>query len=161
MHMLKNPTVKTILSALAVPLFGFILLNAAFLLDFLFQSLLRRIFALFTQPALNPELEIAWFPPLLHILFLLLILTLSWLVFRSNLPVLVKAIFMTVPLATLFVTLGIFFYQWPVVPFLLGGALAGALLVYFQRTCQPWLYSYTVMLVALVLAIFTLSGGEI
>lgn len=41
------------------------------------------------------------------------------------------------------------------------GALAAGLLTYFWHTRQPWLYSYTVILVAAVLSIFFLSGGEI
>ncbi len=159
--MTKNPLLKNILSALAVPLFGYLLLNAAFLLDYLFQTLINRVVAIFIQPDVNPLMSVPWYPPFLHILFMLLILALTRLVFRSKLPVLVKAIYMTVPLATVFVTFGIAFYAWPVVPYLLGGALAAALIVYFQRTHQPWLFSYTVVLVTLVLSLFFLFGGEI
>jgi len=157
--MFKNPIVKNILSAVAVAGFGFILLNLTFLFDFLFQSLVDAIVTLFTP--VNFNMAWYWFPSLKHALFVGVIGVISWFVFRSKLGVLYKAIFMTVPLAVVFATLGIFLYRWPIAAYSLGGLFAIGVLYYFYRTKQPWLYSYTVILVGVVLAIFTLSGGEI
>lgn len=68
---------------------------------------------------------------------------------------------MTVPLAVVLISLGIFFYRWPVVVYLSGGLFSISVLYYFHRTRQPWLYYYTLILVNITLAIFTLLGGEI
>jgi hypothetical protein len=155
-----NPIVKNILSALAVAFFGFILLNLTFLLDFGFQSALNRIVGLFVR---GVNMDMAWgaYPPLKHLLFCILICLLSWIVFRSKLGTLYKATYMTVPLAVVFATIGIFLYRWPILPYLVGLVFSGAVLYYLRRTRQPWIYYYALILVGLVLAIFSLSGGEI
>ncbi len=157
--MFKNPIVKNILSAVAVAGFGFILLSLTFLFDFLFQSLIKRLIRLFMP--INPEMNCFWFPPTMHIAFMVLIGLISWAIFRTKIRVLFKAIYLTVPTAVVLVTLGIFFYQWPVVPYLLGFLLIAGVLYYFYHTKQSWLYYYTIILVGLVLAIFSLLGGEI
>ncbi len=155
----KNPTVKNILSALTVSGFGFILLNLAFLFDFLLHSLVNGFIKLFLP--VNPEMTFYWFLPMMHILFVVVIGLISWFVFRSKLSVLYKAIYMTVPSAVVLVTLGMFLYRWPVVAYSLGGLFGISVLYYFYRTKQPWLYYYSVILVGFVLAIFGLLGVEI
>lgn len=156
---LKKPLVKIVLSALAVAFFGFILLNLTFMFDALYQGVIRRIVRLFIP--LGSDMSLYWFPPVMHGSFVVIIGLISWFVFRTKLRVLYKATYMTVPVATVLVTVGIFFYRWPVLPFLIGGLLCIGTLYYFYRTKQSWLYYYTVILVGLVLAIFTLLGGEI
>lgn len=157
--MFKNPIVKNILSALAVAGFGFVLLSITFLFDYIFQSVVRWLIKPFISD--NPPMNCYWFPPVMHIAFMALIGLISWAIFRTKIRVLFKAIYLTVPTAVVLATLGIFFYQWPVVPYLLSFLLIAGVLYYFYRTKQPWLYYYTVILVGLVLAIFNLSGGEI
>ena len=156
---IKNPIVKNILLALAVAFFGFILLNITFLFDAVYQGVLRRIVGLFIS--LSPDTNAYWVPLLMHGSFALVVLIISWFVFKSKLKVLYKAIYMIVPLAVVLATIGIFFYQWPIIPYSLGALISIGLLYYFYRTKQPWLYYYTVILVSLTLAIFTLLGGEI
>lgn len=156
---IKKPFVGNILSALAVAFFGFILLSLTFLLDFLFQRLIDGIILLFKPVDIN--MVWAWFPTMKHILFVVIIILISWLVFRSRLNVLYKAIYMNVPTAVVLATLGIFTYRWPIITYSVGGLLCVCTLYYFNRTKQPWLYYYTVVLVGLILTIFTLSGGEI
>ncbi len=158
-YILKNPLVKNILSALAVAGVGFVLLNLTFLFDYIFQSAVIWFIKLFTSD--NPPMAWYWFPPVMHIVFVVLIGLISWAVFRTKFRVLFKAIYMIVPTAVVLVTLGMFFYQWPVVPYLLGALLIAGVLCYFHRTKQPWLYYYSVILISLVLAIFTFLGGEI
>jgi cation transport ATPase len=157
--LLKNPVVKNILSALAVAIFGFILLNLTFLFDALFQSLIDGIVRIFTPVDFNMSWQ--WFPPIKHAMFVVVILLISWFVFRSKLKVLYKAIYMTVPVAVVLATVGIFLYQWQIVSYSVGSLLCIGTLYYFYRTKQPWLYYYAVVLVGLALAIFTLTGGEI
>ncbi len=157
--MFRNPHVKNILSAVAVAGFGFVLLGLTFLFDFLFQSLVDGVIRLFTPGDFN--MACYWFPPTKHAMFVVIIGLISWPIFRSKLGVLYKAIYMTVPLAVFFATIGIFLYHWPVVPYLVGGLFTIGVLFYFYRTKQPWLYYYTLILVALSLMIFALLGGEI
>ncbi len=159
--MFENPIAKNILSGLAVAGFGFILLNLTFLFDFLFQSLVVKFIKLFLPASVNPEVGYYWFPPLMHVLFMIIIGLISWFIFRSKFSVLYKAIYLTVPSAVVFVTLGIFFYRWPIIAYLLGSLFGIGVLYFFYRTRQPWLYYYAVILVGLVLAIFSLLGGEI
>jgi hypothetical protein len=157
--MIKNPYVKNILSALAVAGFGFVLLNLAFILDFLFQSLIIAIIKLFVH--IEPAMDLVWFPPVMHVAFVILISVISWFVFRSKLRVLYKAIFMTVPAAVVLVTIGMFLYRWPLVSYPLGVLSTIATLYYFYRSKQPWLYFYAVILVALALLAMNLTGQEI
>ena len=157
--MFRNPHVKNILSAVAVAGFGFVLLGLTFLLDFLFQSMVDGVIRLFTPADFN--MAWYWFPPTKHAMFVVVIGLISWPIFRSKLSTLHKAIYMTVPLAVVFATIGIFLYRWPLAPYLVGGLFAIGVLFYLYRTKKPWLYYYTVILVALSLMIFTLAGGEI
>lgn len=157
--MIKNQIAKNILSIIAVAGFGFILLNAAFLFDYLFQTLVMRIINFFTP--IDILREIRWFPPFMHSLFVIVIGLISWAVFCSKLKTLYKAIYMTVPIAVVLVTVGILLYRWPIIAYLSGSLLSLGVLYYFHRTRQPWIYYYTVISVGIALAIFTLLGGEI
>jgi hypothetical protein len=157
--MFNNPWVKNVLAALAVAFFGFILLNLTFLFDFLFQSLVDGAVRFFTPEDVNMAWR--WFPPTKHVMFVVIIGLISWPILRSKLGTLYKAIYLTVPLAVILVSIGIFLYPWPVVPYLVGGFITIGILYYLYRTRQSWLYYYTVVLVALTLMIFTLLGGEI
>ena len=81
--MFKNPIVKNILSVVAVAVFGFILLNLAFILDFLIQSSMIGLIKLFTP--VNFETNFQWLPPVMHGLFVVIIGIISWFVFQSKL----------------------------------------------------------------------------
>ena len=157
--MFKNPNVKHIVPAVAVAVFGFILLNIAFLFDFLIHNLVAGIIRLFIQ--VNPAMDYYWYPPAMHVLFVVIIGLISWLMFRSKLRTLYKAIYMTVPLAVVFVTFGMFLYRWPIAAYTLGSLFSISVLYYFYRTKQPWLYYYTVILVSLTLLLAGLMGVEI
>ncbi len=102
-----------------------------------------------------------WVPPLMHIMFLTIIGLISWLIFSSKLSVLYKAIFMTVPLAVVFMTIGIFFYRWPLLVYSLRGLFGVGVFYHFYRTRQPWLYYYTLILIGLVMLAVGLFGIEI
>ena len=156
---MKNPVVKKILEAIAVTGGGFILLNITFILDFLFGSLIVGVVKLFMPVDLVTADN--WLPPLMQILFVGLMGLFSWLVFRSRLGVMIKAIYMPVPVALGLVILGILFYRWPVVAYTLGGGLCLGVMYGFYKTKQPWLYYYALILTSLTLVIFSLLGGEI
>lgn len=157
--LVKSRAFNNVLSALAVAGFGFILLNITFIFDFLFQSLADGIVNLFTPVDIN----MAWhfFPLVKHMIFVFIICLISLAIFKTRLDVLYKAIYMTVPSAVVFVTIGMFFSQWPIVGYSFGGLFGISVLYYFYRTKQPWLYYYAFVLVGVSLAAFTLMGGEI
>ncbi|MFH1182071.1 MAG: hypothetical protein V1702_03885 [Candidatus Woesearchaeota archaeon] len=156
---LKNPIVKNILSALAVAVFGFILLNLAFIFYALFIGLMRGIIGLFVP--LDENTTIYWLPPLMHALTTAVILLISWLILKSKLRVLFKAIYMTVPLAVVYATMGMFLYPWPAAAYLLGGLFFLSVLYYLHRTKQPWLYYYTLVLISFLMLMVGVLGVEI
>ena len=155
---IKNPFIKNILSALAVAIFGFILLNITFLFDYAFQSIVKFFIRLFTPTDYNMT---SWYPPLMHLLFLVIIVLISWFVFHSRIKVLYKAIYMTVPLAVVLATIGMFLYRWPIIAYSLGTIFSVFVLYYFYKTKQSWLYYYTLVLVSFVMLLVIILGVEI
>ena len=155
----RNLIVKNIFSALAVAVFGFILLNITFLFDALYQGILRGLIGLFVP--LNLDMNLYWFPPLMHISFVVIIGLISWFIFKSKLKLIYKAIFMTVPLAVVFATIGMFLYKWIWAVYLLGILFGAGVLYYLYRTKQPWIYYYTLILISLLMFLVALLGVEI
>jgi hypothetical protein len=155
----KKPIIKNILSIIVIPIFGFILLNITFLLNAVFQGILRRFLMIFIN--FDTEMNFRWLPGLMRILFVVFILIISFFVLRTKMKPIFKAIFLFVPTATILVTIGIFFYQIPAISYVIGFLLISGVIYYFYKTKQPWLYYYSVILISLVLAVFTLTGGEI
>jgi hypothetical protein len=156
---IKNPVIINILSALGVAVFGFILLNLAFLFDFIYQSIIRGFVMLFIQ--INQDTNLYWIPLFFHGSFVIMIGLISWFIFRSRLKEFYKIIYMTVPVAVVLATMGMFFNHWPIIVYTLGSLIVISLLYYFYKTKKYWLYYYTVLLVSITLAVYTLSGGEI
>ncbi|MFH1736685.1 MAG: hypothetical protein ABH838_02185 [Actinomycetota bacterium] len=155
MRILKSPLVGNVLRILAVPFFGFILWNFAFVLFALFVRLALLFFP--TDFARTSS----WFMTSMLIIFSVLLVALSWFVFRSILPDLFKAIYATMPLAVMFVSIGILTYPQPVLAYGLNGLAFVAILAYLVKTKQPWIYYYALGFTASTLLIFTLLGGEI
>lgn len=155
---IRNPIIKYILSALAVAIFGFILLNVTFFLDYIFQSIVGFFIRLFTSVDYNMT---SWYPPLMHLLFLVIIVLISWFVFHSKVKVLYRSIYMTVPLAAVFATIGIFLYRRPTFAYLLGAIFFISVLYYFYKTKKPWIYYYTLVLVSFVMLLVSILGVEI
>ena len=153
--MIRNQTVRTALSALAILVFGFILLNATFILYVIWGSLLDLVFG--ADYAANHS----WFLILQYVIFLIIIGLISWLVLRSKIRPIYKAIFSTVPFAAGFVTIGIFLFSWPVAVYSISALAAIATLYYFYRTQKIWFYWFALIAVALALGIFTSIGGDI
>lgn len=156
---IENPYAKNVLYAVAVAVFGFILLNLTFLFDFLFQSIIDRIIGVFIP--IDEYMTWPWFPSVKHFMFVIVILLISWFIFKSKIRDIYKATFLTVPSAVILVTVGIFFYQLPVIVYLVSSLLITGILYYFYYNKKPWLYYYAVILVALALIIMTLTGAEI
>lgn len=157
--MSKNPLVKKTFTAIAIAVFGFILINIAFIFAFFFHSLIDSIASLFTDVNLNTDWK--WYPSVKHVLFLITVSAISWYIFMSKLDVFYKAVYMTVPFAVVFATIGILLFQWPIIVFSLSGLLFASILYYFYRTKQPWVYYYSLVLVSLILMFSTIFGVDI
>ena len=145
----KNIYVKNILSALAIVVFGFILLNAAFIFDALYQTILDRIIGVFVKTDMNTTWR--WIFPLRHGSFIAILLLLSWFIFRSKISNLYKAIYLPVPLAAVYLTMGIFLYRWQIASLSLGSLFFLGVLYYFYRTKQPWLFYFSLIFVSLMM----------
>jgi hypothetical protein len=153
--MFKNVYVKNILSAAAIALFGAVLLNLAFLLDYGFQSLIDLLFPK------NYNAVVVWYPYAKHALFCVLIALLSWLIFRSKLGDIYKATFSTVPVAAALVTVGIFLYAWPIAYYVVGGLIYVGVIAYLYFTKRSWLYYYSTTIVTVTLFIMKIMGRDI
>ena len=126
-------------------IFGFILLNLTFLFDAIYQGLLMGFVSIFIP--FNPETNIFWLPQLFHGSVIIIISIISWFVFKSNLKSFYKATYMTVPLAVVYATIGIFFYQWQLIVYLLGTLFSLFILYYLYKNKQSWIYYYTLILI--------------
>jgi len=153
--MFKNPYFKNALSALAVAVLGFVLLNLAFILFALFtRAILLFLPADFAGTS-------RWFMPLMLIIFVFIIALVSWLIFKSGLGEIYKAVYLTMPSAVIFVAISILLYRQPAAAYGVNALVLGAIIVYLYETKKPWLYYYAVVLVATVLLITALLGVDI
>lgn len=160
-RILENHLVGNVLSALFVLVFGFILLNLAFILDYAFQSLIDLIVKQFVSSSIN--INIAWqgYMALKHGLFVVLILIISYFVFKSKLHVLFKVTYLLIPITTMIATVWMFLYPWPIIAFVLEAILILDILYYLYLTKRHWLYYYAVVLISLVLLLVGIFGVEI
>jgi hypothetical protein len=156
---IKNPLLRKVLFALAVVVFGFILLNLTFIFDAVYQGIIRRILGMFLP--LGPDSNLYWFPAVMHVSFAVLILIISFFILKSALRDLFKAVFFVVPLAVTYVTIGMFLYQWPFLEYTLAALTGLGVLYGIYRTKQPWLYYFSFALVSLLLLIMALFGVDI
>lgn len=138
---------------------GFILLQLTFVAAALFSFATRGVAGLFVR--MDENLQLFWLPPLLHILFAVLILLLSWKILSFRIPSIYKAIYLPVPVATVLVTLGLLLFQWPIVTYSVGTVVVLITLYFLYRGRAPWLYYFSVIFFSAVLAIFTAMGGDI
>jgi len=113
---------KNILSVLVIVVGGFILFNLAFLLAAFVINATMSVLGM----AQNES------PPIVgRVLYLLLIILISWFVFRSRLNDIIKATFFTTPLMIIFAMVGISLYQqskWLIAG--IGSVIAGTVLFY-------------------------------
>lgn len=98
------PWLKNILSAFVIMAGGLVLFTLAFLMTAFVTNAFIGVFGM--ERVGNPYGTGRW-------LTLLVILLLSWLVFRSKMNDTVKATFLTMPLMVVLVLTGIRFYQQP------------------------------------------------
>jgi len=151
-----NGKLKTVLTVAAVPVFGFILLNLTFMFDYGYQSLINRFFPH------NYDMDVSWFPPAKHISFVVVILVISFFIFRAKkLKDIYKAIYACVPAAVVLVTIGMFLNHRQILVYIVSAAVYAAIMLYLFLKKKPWVYWYSVTLTAAVLLIMAVTGVEI
>lgn len=141
-----------------IPIFGFVLLNFTFILDYAFQTLIIWFIRFFTPVDL---LRSDWFPVILHFSFVFLLMMVSRFIFKSKIKAILKATFFVVPLAVIYTTIGMFMYRWPFLSLSLAMYVFAGTFYYLIKKRLSWVYYYALILISVVLLIFSLSGGEI
>jgi hypothetical protein len=152
----RNPAVRNVLTAIAATAAGFVLLNLAFMADALFQHVMDE-----TVRIAAPALRWNWLPAAKHGMFAVLILLVSLLVLRSKLNVFIKATFMILPLATVYVTIGMLLSSRPIIAWLLGALTGVGVLICLCRTKKPWLYFYTLILISVAMLLVSIFDVQI
>lgn len=132
---MKRPAfIKKLIEAILIILIGFVLFNVAFMGVAAIIGLIGWI----TQNPTQPN-------ELGYLIFLVLLLILTFLVFRSKLSVLIKAAFLSMPVMSIMVMIGVVFNDQLILVFGLVGLLIGALLGYLRVRKAPWQYTFSVL----------------
>ena len=112
---------------------------------------------IFADKAVNPRaIHFSW-----HYIYLILVLLLSWFVFRTRINDTAKAAFSTLPLAVILAETGVQFYRLPVLVYISGAVIIGAILFYLYKKKLSWMYYFAVLYVTAVMLFVMLSGMEI
>lgn len=133
---------KNIVSALVIVVGGFILFNIAFLLA---AVVIRATIGVLGM-ARNEVTPIVG-----RLIYLLLILAISWFVFCSRLSEIIKATFLTMPLMIVLVMAGISLYQQPKwMTAGIGAVIICSVLYYIHKKRLPWQYYFSTVYVAVL-----------
>jgi hypothetical protein len=129
-----SPLQKKILEACGITVIGFALFNVAFMMVAAILGLIMMIAKTSIQ---NNGLG--------FVIYLLILLILTILVFRSKLNIVLKAGYLCMPVMSVLVILGIVFYPYHWLVFGSAGLFIGILLGYLKMMKQPWQYLYSVL----------------
>lgn len=149
---------KNALSMLIIVVIGSVLFTVAFILAALVGKTYRMAIMPFAEQLSG---NLGTILSLWHYVYIIVILLLSWFVFRSRLNDLAKATFSTMPLVVVLTGVGIQFYTLPVLVYVIGAVIIAAVLFYLYRTKHSWLYYFATIYVAVVMLYVMLSGMEI
>ncbi len=132
---MKRPAyIQTLIEAILIILIGFVLFNVAFMGVAAIIGLIGWI----TQNPTQPN-------ELGSLIFLVLLLILTFLVFKSKLSVLIKAAFLSMPVMSVMVMIGVVFNGQLILVFGLVGLLLGTLLGSLRLRKAPWQYTFSVL----------------
>ena len=142
---------KNLLQALFIVVIGFLLFNLAFIL---LAVILNGITMVTHDPAQNNDLG--------YLIFLIVLLIFSWVVFQTKLSILIKASFLTMPVMSVMVMIGVLMFGQP--SWLLYGVegfILGLIFAFLRQMKQPWQYTFAVLYCAVIGLIITLFNIEI
>ncbi|MCF6464452.1 hypothetical protein [Clostridium sp. Cult2] len=148
---------KNILYMFVIVGVGFILFNLAFILAGLVRMVYSMIVMRFVTDFDNARLiPFSW-----HYVYIIFVLLLSWFVLTRPLKDLTKATYFTMPLIVVLTEVGVQFYRWPVLVWVIGAIIVGAVIFYLNKTKRSWLYYFATFYVVLVEIFVMLSGMDI
>lgn len=148
-----KPWQKSLLSMIIIIIGGFILFNFAFILTAL---VVRATMFIIRAPENMP-------PPYIgRYITVILILIMSYIVFRSRLNDTIKATYLTMPLMVALVMIGLSLYgkpQWVI--YGTGALVIFAVTFYLYKKKLSWLYYFSTFYVAILGLYIMISGMEI
>ncbi len=148
---------KNVLSAAAIAVGGFILFNAAFLLA---AGVINGFNWLLKQLAGNEDFAVNMAYG--GYLFVLIILVISWFVFKSKLPALAKAIYLPMPLMVVLIFQATQLFEYPSwIPVTIGVIIVGLVLLYLYKKKLSWLYYFAALFTGAVALYIAIAGVEI
>ncbi|MEW6173205.1 MAG: hypothetical protein AB1510_09105 [Bacillota bacterium] len=151
---IENIVIRNIVYVAIILVGGFALFNAAFMLAAIVVNGINLLLRLSSDSQ----------PPTIYsiLVFILLLLVASYFVFRSKLDDLIKATFLTMPLMSLLIAIGVSLYEQPkYVPISIGAVIIVALTGYFYIKKMPWMYYFAELYVAALAFFIVLTGIDI
>ena len=148
-----KPWQKSLLSMIIIIIGGFILFNFAFILTAL---VVRATMFIIRAPENMPP------PHIGRYITVILILIMSYIVFRSRLNDTIKATYLTMPLMVALVMIGLSLYgkpQWVI--YGTGALVIFAVTFYLYKKKLSWLYYFSTFYVAILGLYIMISGMEI
>ena len=134
---------KNILYMLIIIGVGFVLFNVAFILAGIVHVVYRiAIIPLIKNFNHAKILYVSW-----HYFYIIFVLLISWLIFRKQFNNLVKATFSTLPMIVILTEVGIQFYHWSVLVWIIGTIIVGLIFLYLYKTKRSWLYYFATIYV--------------
>ncbi len=148
---------KNILFMLIIIGGGFVLFNVAFLLAAIVHMAYNMVITRFVHMIdYGRMIYFSW-----HYIYIIVVLLISWFVFRSPFNDLVKATYLTMPLIVVLTEVGVQFYRWPALVWSIGTIIVGFLLFYLYKTKCSWLYYFATIYVVVVEIFVMVSGMDI
>lgn len=152
---MNNRFVMIGLYAFAITGLGFAFTN----MTFMFYTLTTNGVLLFL-PA-NFQSTSRWFMPVMMTVDSLIVLSISWFVLRSKMNDFIKASFSIVPLAVVYLAIGIPLHRTPALALSISAVIFVALMVFLYKAKKSWFYYYAVSLISIALFIITIFGIDI
>ena len=158
---IKKSNQKKILSALFISVFGFILLNLAFLFVAGFVNGSLALYKLITSKQLEINNNI-FFGHVFLIISILIILIISLFILKSKkIKTLYKATYFMVPLAVVYVIFGMFLSNFTVLLYIISALIFFSVLYYLHRNKQSWLYYYSLIFISIIMLIMNILKIDI
>ncbi len=148
---------KNVLQAAAVAAGGFVMWNVAFILA---AGVINGFNWLARLLAGNKDFAVNMMYG--GYLYVIIILVISWFIFKSKLPTLAKAIYLPMPLMVLLLFQGIRLYEQPQwIPITIGAIIVCLVLLYLYKKKLSWLYYFATLYTGAMALYIILSGIDI
>ena len=153
--MFKNSNLKKVLAPLSIVVSIPILLTLLFLFYALIFNFYDKIIPWSQDAGPNPYFILR------PITLFVILAVISCFIFHSKIATLYKAIYTTVPVATVLAFIAIYFNDRPVLIYSLGALFSLGVLAYLFLTKKSWLYYFSVIIISITLLVVGLLGVDI